>query len=51
MILRDRDRTVDPCCENVVGLVSRDLWPAIVFILCFVYFDQKGGSALTGCPR
>ena len=51
MILRDRDRTVDPCCDNVVGLVSGDLWPAIVFILCFVYFDQKGGSALTGCPR
>ena len=45
MILRDRDRTVDPCCDNVVGLVSGDLWPAIIFILCFVYFDHNGGSA------
>ena len=51
MILRDRDRTVDPCCDDVVGLVSGDLWPAIVFILCFVYFDHNGGSALTRCPR
>ena len=51
MILRDRDRTVDLCCDNVVGLVSGDLWPAIVFILCFVYFDHNGRSALTGCPR
>ena len=47
MILRDRDRTVDPCCDNVVGLVFGDLWPAIIFILCFVYFDHNGGSALT----
>ena len=46
MILRDRDRTVDPCCDNVVGLVSGDLRPAIAFILCFVYFDHNGGSAL-----
>ena len=28
MILRDRNRTVDPCCDNVVGLVFGDLWPA-----------------------
>ena len=36
MILRDLDRTVDPCCDNVVGswlrvvvgLVFGDLWPA-----------------------
>ena len=27
MILRDRDRTVDPCCDNVVGLVFGDLRP------------------------
>ena len=51
MILRDRDRTVDPCCDNVVGLVFGDLWPAIIFILCFVYFDHNGGSASTRCPR
>ena len=43
MILRDHDRTVDPCCDNVVGLVFGDLWPAIIF--CFVYFDHNGGSA------
>ena len=47
MILRDRDRTVDPCCDNVVGLVSGDLWPAIIFILCFVYFDHNDGSTST----
>ena len=47
MILRDRDRTVDPCCDNVVGLVFGDLWPAIIFILCFVYFDHNDGSAST----
>ena len=35
-ILRDRDRMVDPCCDNVVGLVFGDLWPEIIFILCFV---------------
>ena len=51
MILRDRDRTVDLCCDNVVGLVFGDLWPAIIFILCFVYFDHNGGSASTRCPR
>ena len=45
MILRDRDRTVDPCCDNVVGLVFGDLWPAIIFIL---FCD---GSAWTWCPR
>ena len=28
MILRDRNRTVDPCWDNVVGLVFGDLWPA-----------------------
>ena len=28
MILRDCNRTVDPCCDNVVGLVFGDLWPA-----------------------
>ena len=33
------------CCDNVVGLVFGDLWPAIIFILCFVYFDHNGGSA------
>ena len=44
---RDRDRTVDPCCDNVVGLVFDDLWPAIIFILCFVYFDHNGRSAST----
>ena len=47
MILRDRDRTIDPCCDNVVGLVFGDLWPVIIFILCFVYFDHNGGSAST----
>ena len=40
-----------PCCNNVVGLVFGDLWPAIIFILCFVYFDHNGGSAWTRCPR
>ena len=50
MILRDRDRAVDPCCDNVVGTGFR--WPsAIIFILCFVYFDHNGGSASTRCPR
>ena len=50
MILRDRDRVVDPCCDNVVGTGFR--WPsAIIFILCFVYFDHNGGSASTRCPR
>ena len=50
MILRDRDRTVDPCCDNTVGTGFR--WPsAIIFILCFVYFDHNGGSASTRCPR
>ena len=44
-------RTVDPCCDNVVGLVFGDLWPAIIFILRFVYFDHNGGSASTRCPR
>ena len=43
----DRDSTVDPCCDNVVGLVFGDLWPAIIFNLCFVYFDHKSGSAST----
>ena len=47
MLFRDHDRTVDPCYDNVVGLVFGDLWPAIIFILCFVYFDQNGGSAST----
>ena len=28
MILRDRDRTVDPCCDNVVGLVFGDHQPS-----------------------
>ena len=51
MILRDRDRTVDPCCDNVAGLVFSDLWPANIFILCFVYFNDNGGSASTRCPR
>ena len=51
MILRDRDRTVDPCCDNVVGLAFSDLWPAISFILCFVYFDHNDRSASTRCPR
>ena len=27
MILRDRDVTVDPFCDNVVGLVFGDLFP------------------------
>ena len=45
--IADHDRTVDPCCDNVVGLVFGDLWPAIIFILCFVYFDHNGGSAST----
>ena len=50
MILRDRDRAVDPCCDNMVGTGFR--WPsAIIFILCFVYFDHNGGSASTRCPR
>ena len=31
MILRDRDRTVNPYLD-VVGLVFGDLWPAIIFI-------------------
>ena len=30
------------CCDNVVGLVFGDLWPVIIFILCFVYFDHNG---------
>ena len=51
MILCDCDRTVDPCCDNLVGLVFSDLWSAIIFILCFVYFDHNGGSASTQCPR
>ena len=48
MILRDRDRTVDLCCDNVVGLVSGDLWPASVFILCFVYFSLQCRRILRG---
>ena len=49
-MLRDRDRAVDPCCDNVVGTGFR--WPsATIFILCFVYFDHNGGSASTRCPR
>ena len=32
------------CCDNVVGLVFGDLWPAIIFIISF-YFDHNGGNA------
>ena len=51
MILLELDMTVDPCCDNVVGLVFGDLWLAMIFILCFVYFDLNGWSASTQCPR
>ena len=44
MILCGRDVTVEPSCDNVVGLVFGNLWPAIIFHLCFVYFDHNGGS-------
>ena len=49
--LRDRDRMVDPCYDDVVGLVFGDLWPAIIFILCFIYVDQNGGSTSMQCPK
>ena len=42
MILLELGMTVDPCCDNVVGLVFGDLWLAMIFILCFVYFDLNG---------
>ena len=48
MILRDRNRIVDPCYDEVVSVVFR--WP-FIFILCFIYFDQNGRSSLMQCPK
>ena len=39
------------CCNNVVGLVFGDRWPAIIFILCFVYFDHNGGGASSASDK
>ena len=43
-----------PVTTTWLGWFSVTNWPAIIFILCFVYFDHNGGSASspsTRCPR
>lgn len=44
MILRDRDVTVDPCCDNVVGLVLKGMKDFIEVSGVFSFFKKTHGD-------
>ena len=46
MILRDRDVTVDPCCDNVVGLVLKGMKDFIKVSTVFSFLKKTNHGDL-----